>query len=230
MNHNKRDFTSGTPDSLKLLSEDLQREVDAFAEFSGCPSIDLEILACGPATILVSPRVSESSREGLSVALQFTAEKLLSWRGFSQRVLFRAVGLTRLDQVIGCGCDVVPSHAPFYATEYAQKALEYGDVVMAFDPAKLDTTFKKVLKSECPETLRRLRSEYPIEEVIDETWLRFSRPSPSNGRIRAASYSHYDFFIPGNPHEALLMIFLIGNDRNSLRAEFLRCGGRTNQL
>src|SRR3954465_10973972 len=43
-----------------------------------------------------------------------------------------------------------------------------------------------------------------------------------DGRIETTYETEYSFFIPGDPHEALLMVFLTGNDRNMLRTEFLR--------
>lgn len=101
--------------------------------------------------------------------------------------------------------------------------MEYGDVVMAFDPHKLDKTFRRVPKSENPDTLLRLKLEYPtMLEVDDDLW--FSRLPPGNGRTGTTYESFYTYFIPGEPREALLLLFLIGDDADALRAEFRRCG------
>ena len=221
MNRNEHHSAPGAPASRNVLIDDLQREVDAAAEYGLFPPIELESLADSPITILISPRLNENGQD-LSSALEFIASKLIPRCDSTRNLLFRAVELTRLGQVTNFGCDVAPSTAPIYASESAKKALEYGNVVMVFDPARLDKTFAKVLKSECPATLRRLSKEYPSVKVIEEDWLWFSKLPPGDGRIGTGYEMDYSFFIPGNPHEALLMIFLIGNDRDMLRAEFLR--------
>ncbi len=215
-------------DNPALLVDDLQQEVDAAADYGLFPPIEVEVLAVAPITILVSLRGSGKS-DDVSSALGFISSKLFPKDGDTRKFLFRGVKLTRLAQVMSFGCDVSPSTAPLYASEYASKALEYGDLVMVFDPARLDKTFRKVPKSECPETLSRLREEYPTAIEDDENWW-FSKLPPGNGRTGTIYESYYTFFIPGDPHEALLMLFLAGNDRNALRDEFLRCTGKTQML
>lgn len=206
-----------------LLADNLQKEVNAAADFRIFPSIDVEVLATIPITLLISPRAQDTSRDQLNSALEFIAEKLLQRSLEAEAVLFRGVEQSRMEQVTGSGCDVVPSCAPFFASEDANKALEYGELVMVFDPKELDKTFRKVLKSESPETLARLRVEYPSEMEMDEDWLWFSKFPQGDGRIGTLYESDYAFCIPGDPHKALLMFFLIGKDRNALRAEYLRC-------
>lgn len=222
MNTNEPYSTPCAPDARKSPGDDLQREVDAAAKYGLFPPVDVEALADKPITMSVSSQGIESGGD-LSSALEFIAKKLLPNHAGIQGVLFRGVDIARLGQITSSGCDAVPSTEIIFATDSAKKALEYGNLVMVFDPAKLERPFKDVLKSEGPEALRRLRTEYPVEKEIDENWLRFSKRPRGSGRIGTGNYRHYEFFIPGNPHEALLMIFLVGNDRDLLRADFLRC-------
>ena len=222
MNQNSPHSTPVTADPIRRLSDDLQRQVDAAAAHGLFSPIEVEALATAPLTISVAPR-TDGNPNDLDFALWFIASKLLPTIAASQAVLFRGVHLSSLGHVISNGCDVAPSTAPLFASDSAQKALEYGCVVMVFDPAKLEKTFKKVRKSEPASTLHQLREEYASETELDEDWLWFSKLSPGDIRIGTLYESEYSFFIPGNPHDALQMIFLVGNDRDVLRADFLRC-------
>lgn len=221
MNQNVSNSTPNAPDSRYLLTGELQKEVDAAAAYGIFPPVEVEVLADVLITILVSPKLSEV-RTDLSSALEFIAQKLFPRHDDTQNLLFRGVEPTRLSQVQEFGCDVNPSTAPIYASEYAEKAMEYGNLVMVFDSTKLDKTYRRVPKSESPEILSRLKEEYPTAIEEDEHWW-FSLLPPDNRRTGTLYESHYTFFIPGDPHEALLMIFLMGNDLNSLRAEFQQC-------
>ncbi|MCF7787149.1 MAG: hypothetical protein K9N47_13565 [Prosthecobacter sp.] len=218
MNQNEPHSTPNAPVSWKLRSDELQKEVDAAAAFGLFPPIEVEVLADAPSAILVSPKAGEGNSD-LSNALDFIAKRLLPRHDDARNFLFRGVELTRLGQVIDFGCDVTPTTAPIYASEYAKKALEYGSLVMVFDSAKLDKTFRKVPKSESAEKLSRLKAEYPTAIEEAEHWW-FSLLPAGNGRTGTFYESYFTFFIPGDPREALLMLFLIGNDRNALRAEF----------
>jgi hypothetical protein len=214
--------TPVAPDSNRSVSDDLQRQVDAAAEYGLFSPIEVEALATAPFTISVSLRAGGNPNH-LDPALGFIARKLVPIKAAPQDFLFRGVPLNRLGHVISNGCDVAPSTAPLFASDSAKKALEYGCVVLVFDPAKLEKTFKKVRKSESFSTLHQLREDYASEMEFENDWLWFSKLPPGDGRIGSLYEIEYSFFIPGNPHDALQMIFLIGEDPNALRAEFLRC-------
>ena len=223
MNQNEPNCTPPPPESFNVLIDDLQNEVDAVSKLGLFPPTDVEVLASTPITILVSRRASVRSNESdVSDALDFIADKLLLRQGTAQNILFRGVSRNRLGQIVTFGCDVTSTTEPIFASVYPKKALEYGELVMAFDSARLDKTYRKVPKSESPETLNLLRKEYPTVIEEDGNWLWFSRRPPGDGRTGTIYESYYTFFIPGDQHEALLMIFLVGNDRNALRAEFLQ--------
>lgn len=202
--------------------DSLQTEIDSGAEFGLFPAIELELLSDAPVTFLVSSRNRENA--DLSAALEFIVNKIYPEFDHAPTALFRSVELPRLGQIIQSGCDVVPTSAPLFASTFASKAWEYGGpdkVVMAFDPARLQATFKKVRKSESPALLDQLRIEYPSAKEMDQDWLWFSKLPPGDGRMGTAYETKYSYFIPGNPREALLMVFLVGNDRELLYTEFL---------
>jgi hypothetical protein len=210
---------SRQPGTLPL--SDLQTELNAASDFGLFPAINVELLANQPVTLLLTPR-NGGRRDDLSRALGFIGSRLFSHRDEAPHFLFRGVGIKRLAQVMRTGCDVTPSTAPIYASQYPSKAMEYGEVIMAFDPDKLDRTFRRVSKSESPETLKQLKEEYPtLLEVDGHLW--FSRLPPDDGRTGTTYESYYSFFIPGDPRQALLMLFLIGDDPAALRTEFVKC-------
>jgi hypothetical protein len=209
------------PKSIESPIEDLQRQVDAASEFGLFPPIDVEVLGFAPTTILVSPRANVKSDDSdLSGALGFIADTLFPRQSTARDKLYRGVELHRLGQVSRFGCDVTPSTAPIYASEYPKKALEYGELVMVFDSARLDRTYRDVPKSENPRTLSRLREKYPTVIEKDGNRLWFSMLSPDDNRTGTIYEGYYTFYIPGDPHEALLMLFLVGKDPNALRSAF----------
>ena len=222
MNRPDTQIAQGSRSSRTLLVNRLQSYVDGAAAYGACPPVDLEVLADTPYTILISLRESAHG-DRLSSALECIARKLFRSSNNAQKFLFRGVNLSRLSQVTSTGCDVTPPTAPIHASPYANKALEYGEVVMVFNSAKLDKTFRRVQKSESPEKLSRLREEYPTVTEVDSDWLWFSKLPLGDDRIGTIYESHYTFFIPGDAHEALLLIFLVGNNRDELRTEFQRC-------
>jgi hypothetical protein len=207
--------------SIKL--PDLQRQLDTAASYFAFRSVPLEVLTETPLTILISQPCQNCS-ENLAVCLEFLAKKALRTDLKSPDLLFRGVELSRLATIIQTRCDVVPSHTPLSAG-YAGKALEYGranKVVEVFDSQKLERTFKKVRRSEAPEILDQLRQNYPSLKEVDSEWLWFSKLPPGDFRIGTGYEIEYSFFIPGNPAEALLMVFLVGENPEELRAEFLK--------
>lgn len=201
----------------------LQRQLDQAAGYFGFPSVQLEVLAEDPFTILVSTP-GQNGVSALDHCLSFLAGKALRRGEDDLHLLFRCVALTRLGRIIRTGCDVVPSNAPIYAA-CSGKALEYGGfnkVLQVFDPTKLEKTFTKVHKSEAPDVLEPLYQSHPSVKVMDGDWLWFSKLPPGDFRIGTAYEIEYSFYIPGDPLEALLMIFLVGGDTEELRVEFLK--------
>jgi hypothetical protein len=217
-------FSKGDPNVGRMPLDQLQGHIDVAVEGGICSAVDIEILADTPYTILVASQTREESGELLG-GLKFIASKALQRKLDAPKLLFRSVKIERLGHVFRTGCDVVPTDAPIFATEYSGKALEYGGsdkVIMVFDPSKLQKTYKKASKSESPEVLNQLRKEYPSVMEIEPDWLWFSKLPPGDVRIGSSYETEYSFFIPSTPHDALLLIFLVGDDRDRLWAEFLR--------
>jgi hypothetical protein len=217
-------FSIGNSDFDRMPLDQLQGHIDESVKWGVCSDVDLAILADTPYTILVTFRTPKKSAE-LMGGLKFIASKALQRKVDAPALLFRSVDIEQLGQVFRTGCDVVPSDAPLYATEYGGKALEYGGtdkVIMVFDPSKLQKTYKRASRAESTEVLNQLRKEYPSVIEIDPDWLWFSKLPPGDARIGSSYETEYSFFIPAAPREALLMVFVVGNDRHSLRAEFLR--------
>ncbi len=218
----KEDETAPAGGKRPLPLGELQAKVNDAAQAGLFPAIDVDVLANSPLTVLITPRKGERRSE-VGDAFRFIASQLVRLREEYPQLLFRGVSLERLSIVIGTGCDVSPTTAPIHATPYPAKAMEYGDVVMAFDPAKLDRTYRKVPQSENPDTLLRLKQEYPtMLEMEGDLW--FSRLPADDVRTGTIYESIYTYFIPGEPREALLVVFLIGDNADALRAKFRRCG------
>ncbi|MDQ8206962.1 hypothetical protein QEH52_05540 [Coraliomargarita sp. SDUM461003] len=201
--------TKHTPTSSTKLGSlaGLQKRVDGASNFGVCPLVEIKMVAEQPLTLSVARR-DKNERLNLGCALSFIAGELFPTIKRPQ-FLYRGVSLKHLEHVSKEGIDVEPTNAPIFATDRPDKALEYGELVMVFDPIKLDKTYRTAPKDAPDEVLSRLRAEYPTELEIDgKLW--FSRMPADNARTGTIYESHYTFFIPDDPHEALLMLFVIG--------------------
>ncbi len=204
---------------MSISFPQLKKQIDTAAEYFGFPKIQFEVLADAPLTFLIS-QPTENRVTDLAPCLTFLAGKALKRDIDEPSLLFRGVEIDRLETIVRTGCDVVPSDSPFYAA-CLEKALEYGGynkVVQVFDPQKLDRTFVKVGKSETVERLEELRAAYPSCKDLGGEWFWFSKLPPGDFRIGTAYEMEYSFFIPRNPLDALLMVFLVGNDSHTLQS------------
>jgi len=197
----------------------LKNQLVTAAEYFGFPKVQFEVLAEAPLTFLIS-QPPETRVTDLAPCLTFLAGKALRRATDDPSLLFRCVEIDRLEMIIRTGCDVVPSDSALYAA-CLDKALEYGrynKVVQVFDPQKLERTFAKVRRSESVEVLNQFRAAYPSCRELGGGWLWFSKLPPGDFRIGTAYEIEYSYFIPGNPLDALLMVYLVGNDPQTLRA------------
>ena len=136
----------------------------------------------------------------------------------------RGVTLDRLPVVMQTGVDVTPTTAPIYVSDIA-KALEYGGpqkVLILFKRTALDRTFRAVDATLDPTELAALRTTFPtIAHSQDGSTLWLSR-LPEGHRHRAKSFEmDYIRWIPGDPWEALLAVFVLGTDLGVL-LDFIR--------
>jgi hypothetical protein len=202
-----------------LLLKDLSKNVATASKLGFCPIVNFEVLSDQPICLALTPETGECKKE-VEFSLVYIARKL-SNSDLTRKFLFRGVKLERLESVVTSGCDVTPTTARIFATDTPSKALEYGEVIMVFDATKLVKTFVEVPKSESTQILNRLRSEYPTElEKGGSLW--FSKLPPEDFRVGTLYEGCYSYYIPGDAREALLMIFLVGDDKHKLLSEYVR--------
>lgn len=147
-------------------------------------------------------------------------------------VEYRGVGLDRLRTILTTGVDVEPTTAPIFVAEF-KKAWEYGGwpkVVMAFDGEQLERTYRDIIISDTsPDEIARLMVDYPtrIEDVSGgRLWLTRLEATDS----RAGTPYEYGFarWIPGNPFDALLAVFVFTPEVKEARQDIcpdLESGG-----
>lgn len=126
-------------------------------------------------------------------------------------MLFRAVSFDRLEDIKLNGVDVSPIDAPIFCDDL-EKASEYGEwpkVVMGFDSAMLDRTYRQVDATIPEDELAHLQATFPtLEKSTDGSKIWLSR-LPSESRARTTHYERsYAYWIPGNPWDALRIIIL----------------------
>jgi hypothetical protein len=202
-----------------LLLKNLSKNVATTSKLGFCPIVNFEVLADQPICVALTPETGECKKE-VEFSLVYIARKL-SNSDLTRKFLFRGVKLERLESVVTSGCDVTPTTARIFAADTPNKALEYGEVIMVFDATKLEKTFVEVPKSESSQILNRLRSEYPTElEKGGSLW--FSKLPPEDFRVGTLYEGCYSYYIPGDAREALLMIFLVGDDKHKLLSDYVR--------
>ncbi|MGV0853039.1 hypothetical protein [Mycolicibacterium phlei] len=134
---------------------------------------------------------------------------------FERLPVFRGVSPERFLNVLITGVDVEPTDAPIYCAEF-DKAWEYGGtsvgesarLIMALDRSKLERTFTTLPSSATPEEIATVRETYPYQHAEHQGELWFSRID----RYFPAYEVPYGYWIPGDATEALLAIFLVGDD------------------
>lgn len=125
---------------------------------------------------------------------------------------FRGVGLERLPTILATGVDVEPTTAPIFVSDF-DKAWEYGGlpkVVMAFDGRHLERTYREVIISDTPaDEIARLMVDYPTRiESLDGERLWLTRFPEMDTRANSSSEVEFARWIPGDPFNALLAVFV----------------------
>jgi hypothetical protein len=144
-------------------------------------------------------------------------------RGLDRRLVgcsFRAVGADRLDAVLAKGVDVEPTNAAIFA-DFFEKAWEYGDwpkVMLAFDPSRLDQTWREIPATTPRDQLEALQQTFPtVIASRDGSTLWLSRLAKDDPRCTTDYEVAYGRWIPGNPFDALRAVLLFvrpeDNDR-----------------
>jgi hypothetical protein len=149
---------------------------------------------------------------------KFLDNLLISLCHDSWRFLARCVVFERLSTVLRTGTDVEPSDSPMYLSTF-HKAMEYGNgfeddtckLLLLYDRHFMQRTGRQVFSDTPPEKIEEYRKTYPTElrdEAGNLCWL--SRLQASDRHIGTSYEAEYAFWIPGDPFEALVAIFVLG--------------------
>jgi len=130
----------------------------------------------------------------------------------------RCVPLSRLPHIMLAGVDVEPTSFPIYVSGSVDKALEYGDVLMVFDRAHLEATYREVAADASEEERIRCRRKYvsetPALDGSGSLW--FSMLKADDTRLAKPYEIEYGRWIPGDPWAALKLVAVIGTDHELL--------------
>lgn len=129
--------------------------------------------------------------------------------------IFRGVAPDHLLRVLTHGVDVEPTDAPIYCGDFG-KAWEYGGtsggrgprLIMALDQRQLLPSFHVLSSGASPEDIAAIRETYPYHHSEHPNALYFSR----NNTYFPGYEVPYGFWIPGTAGDALMAIFLVGDD------------------
>jgi hypothetical protein len=134
---------------------------------------------------------------------------------FARLPLFRGVPPDRFLTVLATGVDVTPTDPPIYCADL-EKAWEYGAtsgsqgprLIMALDSSKLERTFQTLPSGAMPDEIAAVRATYPHHHPEHPDGLWFSRID----RFFPAYEIPYGYWIPGDARDALMAVFLVGDD------------------
>jgi hypothetical protein len=124
---------------------------------------------------------------------------------------FRAVSCDRLPAILTAGIDAEPTTDPIYVGDF-EKSWEYGGwpkVIMALDPRQLERTYREIPADTPPDDIARLMQDYPTRcdsENGGSIWL--TRLQDSDPRATSAYEWQYGRWVPGNPVDALIAVFV----------------------
>lgn len=124
---------------------------------------------------------------------------------------FRGVSYDRLPTILETGIDVRPTTAPIFVDDF-EKAWKYGGwpkVIMALDAERLERTYREIAAGTPADEVSRLLQDYPRRlESEDGEFIWLTRLPASDTRATTAYERYYARWIPGNPMDALIAVFL----------------------
>lgn len=124
--------------------------------------------------------------------------------------VYRGVGLDRLPHILKHGCDVSPTNALLFASPYADKSLEYGNLIQVFVGAQLESTWREVPASIEPSDLAAIIKDYPTKLLSsDGTHLWLSRFPANDPRISSSYEVEWGRWIPGDAMRALAALLIV---------------------
>jgi hypothetical protein len=206
---------ASVPD-LVLLKDEMKRA----AKWGLCASeVQLKILTTFPLTLSVEIARAMNTRD-IGPTLEFIARRTLGDPSGDRQLRFRSVSLQRLDLILQTGIDAPREDQHIFVSDSASKACEYGGeskAVMVYDASALSNTYEVIDKSASPQEIERLRRTYVSEKELDNGRILFSRLKGLVGTDHEIVYARW---IPGDPLNALLMVFLVGGDYLILEKAF----------
>lgn len=188
------------------------------------PSFRIAVLRKEPCpVILIAGSMVGNVLEHLLFPLEYLATKVFKCADDSNPNVFRSVGIDRMTQIMASGCDVCPTDASFFPGNL-QKSIEYGGhnkVILLFDRTRLERTHKVIAADTDPKLLEEARKTFPTcVPLEDGKSLWFSRIPSNDPTVNSTYEETWGYFIPGDPWQALLAIFLVGSDPIELRKSF----------
>lgn len=131
----------------------------------------------------------------------------------------RGVPLEKLPLVLRYGVDSEFPAGPFNVGGL-YKAVEYTSnpgAVLFYNDDKLDATYREVPVNTDAVELATLGAIFPTKLVsADGNWLWFSRFPADHRQIQTPYEFHYARWIPGNPFEALIAVWILGEQKADL--------------
>lgn len=138
----------------------------------------------------------------------------------------RCVGLERLSVILKTGCDIEPTNSVLWLDMFPDKALEYGGdekVMMIFNLSMTEPSYVKVPANTDAAKLKAWKQNYPtVLSSIDGKELWLSRLPEHDRRVGSPYEVEHARWIPGDPLEALLGIFVLGRNPATLTQSILQ--------
>jgi hypothetical protein len=155
-----------------------------------------------------------------SLAVTFTSNlHTLFPEELPSELTYRGVEIERLGTILVNGCDVEPTHVPFFAARL-DKALEYcgneHQVIQVFRQVHLKPCWQEHPATLSDEERAAIEKDYPtVLPSRDGIYIWFSRLKPDDTRL--CSYERdYSYWIPGPASEALVGLIIVTADMNHL--------------
>lgn len=125
--------------------------------------------------------------------------------------LFRAVNADRVPAILLTGIDVEPTDAPIFASGL-DKAWEYGNfpkAMMTFDLQHLEPSWKMLSADASESELADVSARYPtVLRYRDGERLWCTRFAAEDPRAGSRYEMEYGYWVPGDPFDALVAVFL----------------------
>ena len=201
----------------------LRKRFAATQDYFGFADRMIEVLGQEPVTVLVGPS-KHSTPEPLSHLLSLMADWIGEFSAGKHDWLYRGVGLDRLPWILETGCDVCPPDAILFATDSPQKAMEYGrtgKVMQVFRRDRMDRSYRVFEPGAASSVVDEVRTRFPTEIKSEDGRIHLSRMPLGKFPGAGTRYElEYGWFIPGDPLEALQMVFLVDESPDVLRGAY----------